>query len=363
MLRPIVLSSLLAFLALTSCSSTLAPYDPTAVPVVSVPLPLAGIADARGRFREIFCTVLETRRETLPDYEPCESALVTVGTEPAGTGEPVALGSAGIPLFVGFVPGIGWTCFRNWLEPSGSAGEHLRGFGYDGELIEVDGLSSSATNAGQIRDWVLDFVSDHPNSALVLFGYSKGAPDVLQALVDYPEIVPHVAAVVSAAGSVGGSPLANYATQDQLELLTHWPGADCDEGDGMGLASLSPQIRQDWLASNPLPSSVRYYSLVTFPNPDRISNILEHSYRKLAEIDGRNDGQVVFDDQFIPRSTLIAFVNADHWALSLPIGRSHSMIGRTFVDHNDYPREALLESVVRLVEEDLERDAKIDSAN
>ena len=34
-----------------------------------------------------------------------------------------------------------------------------------------------------------------------------------------------VAAVVSAAGATGGSPLANDATQSQLELMGHWPKA------------------------------------------------------------------------------------------------------------------------------------------
>ena len=63
---------------------------------------------------------------------------------------------------------------------------------------------------------------------LVLFGYSKGTPDVLEAIVNHPEIRPRVAAVVSIAGAVGGSPLANEAEQYQADLLRHFPGAACD---------------------------------------------------------------------------------------------------------------------------------------
>ncbi len=37
----------------------------------------------------------------------------------------------------------------------------------------------------------------------------------------------------------------------------------------------------------------------------------------------------------------------------LPINRSHRNVGSTVVNHNDYPREALLESLLRYVEEDL----------
>ena len=106
---------------------------------------------------------------------------------------------------------------------------------------------------------------------------------------------------------------------------------------------------------------MRYYSLVTFPRPERISSVLKSSYRKLASIDTRNDGQVIFYDQVIPGSDLMAYVNADHWALALPIARSHATIGAVFVTENAYPREALLEAVLRFVEEDLSNTDGIDS--
>ena len=89
---------------------------------------------------------------------------------------------------------------------------------------------------------------------LVLFGYSKGAPDVLEAVVNHPEIRARIAAVVSVAGAVGGSPLANDAEQYQADLLRHFPGAACDPGDGGGVASLRSGVRKTWLAQNPLPS-------------------------------------------------------------------------------------------------------------
>ncbi|MCG6874790.1 MAG: hypothetical protein LJE97_06835, partial [Betaproteobacteria bacterium] len=87
--------------------------------------------------------------------------------------------------------------------------------------------------------------------------------------------------------------------------------------------------------------------------PERISQILQSSYRKLASVDGRNDSQVIFYDQVIPGSALMAYVNADHWAVAVPIARSHETIGSLFVTQNAYPREALLEATLRLIEEDL----------
>jgi hypothetical protein len=188
---------------------------------------------------------------------------------------------------------------------------------------------------------------------LVLVGYSKGTPDVLEALVNHPEIRDRVAAVVSIAGAVGGSPLANDAEQYQAELLRHFPGAACDSGDGGGVASLRPAIRRAWLAQNPLPSSIPMYSVVALPRPERISSILRGTADKLSMIDGRNDSQMIFYDEIIPGSTLLGYLNADHWAVVVPIARSHDTIASLFVTENAYPREALLEAVLRFVEEDL----------
>src|SRR6201999_471710 len=124
---------------------------------------------------------------------------------------------------------------------------------------------SSANNARQIRDAILAMQLPAGAPRLVMIGYSKGAPDILEALVAYPEIQSRVAAVVSAAGAVGGSPLANDAEQFQADLLRYFPGATCAPGDGGGVASLRPAARRAWLARNPLPAELRYYSIVTFP--------------------------------------------------------------------------------------------------
>jgi hypothetical protein len=193
---------------------------------------------------------------------------------------------------------------------------------------------------------------------LVLVGYSKGAPDILEAVVRYPEIRDRLAAVLSTAGAVGGSALANDADQWQAELLRHWPGAKCDQGDGGAVASLRPDVRKAWLARNPLPPELPYYSVVTLPTPERISRVVDKSYRKLGDIDWRNDSQVIYTDQIVPGSTLLGFINADHWAIAVPVNRSHPSIGRSFTDQNDYPREALVEAVLRFVEEDLDRQER-----
>ena len=344
-------------LGLVACTSEpLVPYSTDTPPLVLVPAAQAGVVDKRARFREIYCAVLEAR-PALPDHRSCEEALTRVGEEPAGTAQPVDLGASRRRLIAALVPGLGFECFEKWLESPGTAAEHVRQYGYDQVLLKVDALSSTTNNARQIRDALLAMPAEPGPARLVLIGYSKGAPDILEALVSYPEIRNRVAAVISAAGSVGGSPLANDAEQYEADLLRHFPGATCESGDGGAVASLRPAKRRAWLATNPLPIDVHYYSLVTFPQPERISSALKSTYRKLARIDARNDSQVIFYDQIIPGSDLMAYINADHWALAVPIARSHPTIGSLFVTENAYPREALLEALLRFVEEDLSSNA------
>jgi pimeloyl-ACP methyl ester carboxylesterase len=352
--RGVRLSAVVAAAGLTlgACATAPpSPYSDDAAPVASLPR----VEDQRGRFREILCAILEQRASTLPDARPCDDALTRVGTEPEGTGRTVDLGPSDRRLVAAMVPGIGWDCFAAWLDMKETAVAHVRQFGYDLVAIHVDALSSSATNAGQIRDAIMAMAPMGDEPELVLIGYSKGTPDILEAVVSYPEIRPRVAAVVSVAGAVLGSPVADEVTQSKLELLRRWPGAECSHGDGGAIESLRPATRKAWLDENPLPREIPYYSLATCPRPGRISSVLKPSYNTLSKVDARNDGMVLFQDQLIPGSTFVGCVNADHWAVSVPIARSHPMVGSTLVDENDYPREALLEALLRFVEEDLSR--------
>lgn len=323
--------------------------------MVMTPLGEAGVDDQRGRFREIFCAVLESRGENWPDYQPCEEALTTVADEPTGTGEPVNMGASSEHLLALLVPGVGWECIANWLNIDESVDELLSQFGYDTGILRVDGLSSSANNALQIRDGIAGLPPEYDDRPILLIGYSKGASDILEALVNYPELQQRVVAVLSSAGSIGGSPLAGVAEQSDLNIMRYFPGSECSKGDGGAMESLQPTTRRTWLARNALPESVAYYSLVTFPDPERISSALKPMYNKIAQVDARNDGQVIFYDQIIPGSTLLGFANADHWALAVPIARTHRFIGSTLVNQNNYPREALIEAVLRFIEEDLDR--------
>jgi hypothetical protein len=54
----------------------------------------------------------------------------------------------------------------------------------------------------------------------------------------------------------------------------------------------------------------------------------------------------------IPRSTLLGFVKADHWAVAMPLARDLPAL-TPWLNRNEFPREVLLEAVIRFVEENL----------
>src|SRR5215469_4166074 len=72
---------------------------------------------------------------------------------------------------------------------------------HDFHHLKVEALSSSENNARQIRDAIMAMPPPAGAPRLVLVGYSKGAPDLLEAVVAYPEIRSRVVAVVSIAGA------------------------------------------------------------------------------------------------------------------------------------------------------------------
>jgi len=337
-------------LLVTGClCKPLLPYTLETPPLTLVPASMTDIEDGRGRFREIYCAVQKDRGDELPYNRPCEEVVLRLAGEPNPTSKPVSLGQAKLKLRFFFVPGLYNDCI-DVSKAFSFARVHVERYGYRTRDLPVSGWSSSSHNAGLIRN-ALMAVELSQDEQVVLVGYSKGAPDILQALVEYPEIVRRVKAVVSIAGVVGGSPLTDAIDEPYREMLGKNPLVDCPGGVGDPIASIQRSVRQKWLSQYRLPASVKYFSLAAFAERENISTVLRVSYDRLALIDPRNDSQLIFYDQLIPGSTLLGYVRADHWAVAMPFSQDRFM--PALIDRNGFPREVLLEAVFRFVEESL----------
>ncbi|MDX1411196.1 MAG: hypothetical protein R3351_03490 [Nitrospirales bacterium] len=353
-LNMLLCMTFLLFLVLLSCGppDPVLKYSLDTPPLILTPTDNAAIRDGRARFREIYCAVREDHGKEFPDDLPCEKVLHRISGESEPTNKPVHLGQARLPLRVLVVPGTLAECIQGTLSPLPYARAHLEEHGYKTGLIMVGGRTSSTFNATQIRDYLANMDST-PSERVVLVGYSKGTTDALEAAVNHPEIAERVSAIVSFAGVVGGSPLADSLPGFQESLVKNMHIPACPEGDAGFVESLSRKTRLNWLADHTLPTTMQYYSLAAFAERDQISSMIQGAYDKLATIDPRNDSQVIFYDALIPRSTLLGYVNADHWAIAMPISRDMPMVAGAFIDRNAFPREVLLEAIVRFVEEHL----------
>ena len=338
--------TVLAAITLAGCD--FAP-SPTTPPFSKPNLP-AEVRDARSRFVELFCAIRNHHGYRLPDDRPCEKALWDFADAASPTNRPPQLDKATRRLRVIVVPGIFGECVTHWITPFSYALAHLRQHGYRTGLIQVSGRSSSTYNAKQIRDALFAYPR---HEKWILIGYSKGIADILEALVAYPELHHQTAAVVSIAGAVKGTPLADQVPDRLLRWLYKIMVPTCPPGDHGGIVSLRRSVRRAWLSQHSLPASVAYFSLPSFAHRSEISLILRPSYWQLSQIDPRNDSQVIFSDAIIPGSTLLGFAKADHWAVALPFSREFPLLAATLINHNAFPREVLLEATVRFIEEDL----------
>lgn len=308
------------------------------------------VVDARGHFRQVFCALLAA--DPAWSGDSCDKWLPRLSDEPPAVVAAASPASLQARFDLLIVPGIFGECASGIVTVFGDAVQRLAGKGFHAEFVPVRGRASSEHNARIVRDAVMRHAARAPGRRIVLVTYSKGTPDSLVALVAHPEIVRHVAALVSFAGVVKGSPLADDAAGLYGATIGKLPIATCPVIDSGEVESLTRTARLAWLSANRLPSSVRFYSLVAKPEPSRVSAVLLPPYLKLAAMDARNDSQVVYTDAVIPGGKLLGYVNADHWAIAIPFETQAPLLAATLVTANHFPRALLLEAALGIVEED-----------
>ena len=343
--------------AITACArqaTSLAAHETP--PAVLLPADRAAVVDGRGRFREIMCAVLRDHGEGLPGARVCDgdAVLWRLANEPVPTGAPVRLGPSAANLRLVLVPGLLAECVAPVSRIFEDARANAERFGYKTASLLPGGRFGSGRNAEIVYKAALELP---PGERLVFVTHSKGAVDVLEALVRHPDLVPRVAAVVSVAGAINGSPLADVFAPALVRWAESVRLASCPPGEGTeAVDSLRRATRLRFLADHPLPPGVRYYSLPAFAAREDMSVLLRPFYDILARTDPINDGLVIASDAVIPGSTLLGYANADHLAVAMPFVRKDSLL-TVLNNRNAYPRAALLEAIARFVEEDLQKGA------
>ena len=304
-----------------------------------------GVVDDRAGFRALFCESLAEYPEDPGAPVACDFWLPRLEDEPAASAPPRA--DSATPMQVLLVSGAFSECFGEEARPFGSAVERLREAGFRIDTIVVGGRSGTEHNAREIADYVEQWPV-RPDTPLVLVGYSKGASDILQFLVDFPAQAEQVDAVVSVAGSIGGSVLADEFDGLYEFLFSHLPSGHCPPGDGDVVQSLRTDVRNAWLRDNELPASVDYYSLAAFTTRERVARVLVPAWEALLKHDRRNDGQLLPHDALIPGSTLLGYLHADHWAVALDIEDESPLLAHRD-EEAQFPHLALLHAILRQV--------------
>ena len=270
------------------------------------------VIDGRARFREIFCRLLAAEPNYTGVDGACDNFLLRLNDEPLPDAIPFPEPDLSTRYRVMVVPGFLNECFASIALPFEDAIPSLNERGVKIDQMVVSGRSSSDENAVYIAETIENLNLDK-DEKLVLVGHSKGVVDILHCLVKFPPAARRVAAVVSVAGAINGSPLA----------------------------------------ANPLPGSVRYFSLASVTTRDQVNTLLRTGNELLETYSPRNNGLLLITDQLIPGGTLLGYVNADHWAIAIPVKELFSKQGPALTGRDRQLRDVLFEAMILFLAESL----------
>ncbi len=342
-MRTLVLTVAVATLSM-GCGAHLPPLTFTLPPLQTLPVGQPAAVDRSVEFGRLFCSVLAHVSVDEP-WGTCASYF-----DPAGSVSALPeLAPGHYRILV--VPGIFGQCVESLARPFADAHVHLaRAHGISTEYLSVTALGSSAYNARQIADYLTSQFTASDARPYVVFGYSKGAADVLQAVSDHDIARRAVAALVTVAGSVMGSPLAD-GVPDVLGLLKASKIGDCQVGDKGAITSLGRKERVETMKTFRWPPGFRVYSIPSVSTYSTTSAVLRAAWRRLSVLSLDQDSQMVRGDAVAPGADYLGTALADHWAVALPFedvtDPNLGPIVRRLVDRNTYPREALFEAALR----------------
>jgi hypothetical protein len=330
----------------TACASIPAPPVDYSfnTPLVSAALGAVPVLDSRREFAEVFCKA--QKKSGNPD---CGKYLELPGGPPQDKPLPPIIDSYQVIV----VAGIFSACLPKnvTIFEQGIAALKKDGLS-SADVVPVSATGSTEEHAREIAKWVRDHRDD--SRPFIAIGYSQGAADLLQAYASDSDVAATVAAVITIAGAVGGSRLADgippavVATLKNLKI--DLPTCRLESLDGVN--SLRRSVRRDFL-TNPKTKLPRSYSIAAKSTYRTTSRVLQSGWKQLSAYSIDQDSQVIRDDAMVPGGQFLGTALGDHWAVALPFEETHDPVLKHFVDRNIFPRTDLIESVVRFVMKDL----------
>ncbi|MFW9081964.1 hypothetical protein ACOI9X_22230 [Pseudomonas sp. P2757] len=356
---PLQALALMASVGVCGCvPPPLVSYRPSDPPVVTLPLVAAGVRDERSVFATRFAA--ELAASSAPDDRDVAKWIhwPTVPTPPPAPSSPLH----DVSILV--IPGIFGDCVADQALPFSDgvvrtpAKSFTEGYAYltlSGftrvQAVNVHGRASSSTNGEIIAAAILREANDPTITRILVVGYSKGVADTLHALAKIGNGRPlrTPLSFISVSGVVMGTPLADKHDDLYKQLGTRYSGLNCTPSDGQEVTSLTRHQRLRWLEKHPRMPGVNLYSIVAYAGASSISPGLLAFYQLLAQVDPRNDGQMIASDAVLPNSTLLAEANSDHWTYVLPLRNHPAWTIRSATSDLPYPRAEFFRALIRTV--------------
>ena len=313
-----------------------APTPPLAAPGTTRPAPAP--------FSPVFCTVLEREHPDAGEWGSCSDYIQ------APAAARVTLGPIPRNYRLAIVSGVLSACGGS-SSAFREGREHLRTVhGITVDLIPAPN-GSSAANGKSIAQFLRDNYRRDARK-FILVGYSKGAVDILEGLANDPEAAQAVAALITVAGAIGGSPIADFMPAQAQQWIEKFSLGECKGDLYAAFRSLRRDVRRDFLDQHPDPG-FPVYSVAAASDRARTSKILLESWVLLSLFGQPEDSQLLESDTRYPGGHNLGVVRADHLAVAIPLEGSKDPAVRRLVNHNHFPRTALLEALVRYVTQDL----------
>ena len=290
-------------LALGGCAMPILPSGDADVPL---PAGIAPTTDLRGAYRAALCA-----RPAMTG-SACGQTLYRFAGEVAAAAPSAAVAARYRLLFI---PGFLASCFTS-IHTFADVVAAARNAGFAVDELSAGGRDAIAVNARRLAEQIARLPPD--GRRLIVIAHSKGAADVLEMIVQRPDLAARIHAVVGVAGAFGGSPLADSLAPFYRATFGAFPFAACAAGEGDPMADLEPARRRAWWAAHGQAIRVPMYSLVTVPAPDRLSAMLLLPQALLAAHSRYNDGMLLAADQLAPNGRLLGVVNADHVSAAIP---------------------------------------------